>query len=61
MKRKNRLFYSAKGSSTRLPGKNNKDLLGSLWCMSSAKEAQLFGAEIYLSTVGQEIQKQLYH
>lgn len=60
MKKKIACFIPAKGSSTRLHGKNNKDLLGKpmvQYVIEAAKEAQLFGAEIYLSTESQEIQK----
>lgn len=60
MKKKIACFIPAKGSSTRLPGKNNKNLLGKpmvQYVIEAAKEAQLFDAEIYLSTESQEIQK----
>lgn len=59
MKNKIVCFVPAKGNSSRLPGKNNKDLLGKpmfQYVIEAAKNSNLFGNEIYLSTDCKKIQ-----
>ena len=59
MKEKVACFIPAKGNSSRLPGKNNKNLLGKPmieYVIEAAKSSNLFDDEIYISTESEKIQ-----